>query len=112
MPQREKDRASGMQHSSMHACAKKDGAGGKFTWGNPMDDPVATSELVMDQKDPNCIAAEEPVTGAGGEAEKTETKAPTPAAAGPPANDQTNFPGLGQQNGGHSPALQGAWAAK
>lgn len=111
MPQREKDRASGMQNSSMHACAKKDGAGGKFTWGNPLDDPVGSGEQVMDQKDPNCVVGE-PANEAGGEENcKSGAAHEHTAAEGPPANDQMNFPDLGPQ-GSHSPNLQGAWAEK
>jgi len=113
MPQREKDRESGMLNSSLHATAKKDGAGGKYTWGSPMDDPVGSGfETVMDQKDPNYVVGE-PVNQKTDEDDKgTNGVVDRPTPGGPPAKDQENFPELGGLSGGHSRKPQGAWAEK
>jgi len=65
----DKDRQSRMAESSVNAPAKKDGAGGSFTWGSAIDDPTeyvyaeaAGPNVVVMDLAPAVIRAAEPYT--------------------------------------------------
>lgn len=56
----EKDRHSRMVYSTINAPAKKDGAGGAFTWGSATDVPMDWAPIGMSEVAPKVIVAAAP----------------------------------------------------
>lgn len=57
----DKDRHSRMIDSSVNAPAKKDGAGGSYTWGSAVDDPVDFIPISSEVVGPNVITSTMPI---------------------------------------------------
>lgn len=110
MTGKEKERQAGAHGSSVKAHPKKDGAGGQYTWGNPVGDAnletpqahdpqaqmsqVTGTETAVDQRRPSQTSK-----GSDGGRKKA------------PQNNEHNFPDLGPP-GSHQPPASGAWAQK
>jgi len=99
----DKDRRSRMPTSSVNAPAKKDGAGGAYTWGSAADvtdyEPVGLGGMTKIATAPaNPAAAEaDPAAMAGGARER------------PKVQDPKQFPALGSASAVAAPATTVAW---
>jgi len=111
-PEGNRDRHSANPLSSVKAPAKKDGAGGSFVWGDPMQDvnyATGTAEQ-MDSKDPMNDAGE-PSGGPGMEKRDAGTSSEPASGTAPkeaPERNTDNFPELGLP-GAQVPPPSGAW---
>jgi len=102
MSPREKDRRSAMNTSSVHAHPKKDGAGGKFTWGAATENGEGVE---MDRKDPNYIVGQPPNELP---LHKDPIEPEICQKASVPENNEDEFPSLGAQM--KPPSPHGAWS--
>eukprot|EP00397_Hematodinium_sp_SG-2012_P064140 GEMP01090012.1.p1 GENE.GEMP01090012.1~~GEMP01090012.1.p1 ORF type:complete len:107 (+),score=33.21 GEMP01090012.1:45-365(+) len=100
--QREKDRRTGMSNSSVHAHSKKEGHGGRFVEGDPLD-PSQQQEVQNDAGDP-LNDSNEP-TAPPSNAPVAEQKRVDKKSV--PLDTEENFPELGAPVTDHGP--QGAW---
>jgi len=113
MPQREKDHQSAMEKSTVHGEPKKDGAGGKYTWGSPSE-AMDPKDVPLDEKDPmnDHGESEQAKQSAAAKAAKkrpSETsKQSHHGRVKAPQNNEHNFPDLGA-HGSHTPEPTGAW---
>lgn len=106
MPPREKDHRSANEKTTVHDHPKKEGAGGKYTWGgeqdamNPQVVPIDHADPINDQGESAAKPAKRP-----SQTSKASESHRRPRA---PANNEHHFPDLGT-HGDHIPAPGGVW---
>lgn len=113
MPPREKDHQSAMEKSTVHGQPKKDGGGGKYTWGSPSEE-IDPKAVPMDEKDPmndhgESEQAKQAKQAAADKKRPSQTsKQSHQRRERAPQNNEHNFPDLGEP-GSHTPEPKGVW---
>jgi len=106
MPTREKDHQSANEKTTVHDHPKKEGAGGKYTWGGEQE-AMNTSPVPIDKKDPIHDHGESAAAKPKRPSQTSKTSK-TGGRQRAPQNNEHNFPDL-TPPGEHVPAPQGVW---